>query len=144
VLDRQGEEILNWVFPDFAEFSYAQIAFLDDQTLVAALPSGQLKKWTIRDGAWSEAAIRISPGRYTTAARDFDGRHLWLAHDREVVKLDAETGKAVAQANVRIGSKVGDRAAEPIEALSGTFEPHTVAVACWDGTVQMVVCEPVR
>jgi predicted Ser/Thr protein kinase len=149
VFDLKGRERLSWQFPDYADFAHAEIAFLDDRTLVAALPSGRLHFWTLQSDSpdetnWASHSIRMSHGRYTAAAASFDGKRLWLAHERQVVAVDVQTGEAVAFADLQIGERKGNYAATPIEALAATPDPLTVVVGCWDGTVQSVTCEPLE
>jgi hypothetical protein len=140
IFDTQGVERLSWEFADFAEYSYAQIMFLDPRSFVVTLPSGKLQRWNL-DGSdhWIAAAdfVRIKPGRYVAGAVSPDARTVWLAENRRIEGFDARSGKEVASVELQIGERVGEFADNPIQALATTQESDTLAVALWDGRVAL-------
>ncbi len=145
VFDTEGVERVSWQFADFADFSFATVVFPDARSLAVCLPSGKMLRWTLDAGEQWQASpdpVRISPGRYTASAASRDGRVIWLAENRQIVGIDAATGKGVAFVDLHIGERLGNFSAFPIEAIAATNEPNTIAAALWDGRVALAKCHP--
>jgi hypothetical protein len=141
MFNEAAEAIVTWRFDDYADFSFARAAFLDDRTLALALPSGELLRWQF-DTATKEwkflEPVKIAPGRYLAAARGLDGQSVWLAHDRQIVRLDAGTGKLQAWANVESGVRRGEFAAQPIEVILPLPGGDRIAAGLWDGRIAVL------
>ncbi len=138
-------EGFRWQFRDFADFSHARAAFLDDRTLALCIPSGELRiVRRVADEGWKmdDNPIRISPGRFTAAAADANGKSLFLAEGKQIVEIDVASGRSVGEVDLEIGEKRGNLAAFEIEALVATSKPHEVAAALWDGRVAVAKCSP--
>ncbi len=145
VFDMQGVERLSWQFADYADFSYAQVAFTDTRTLVACLPSGKMQRWMLDDEhKWQPDAktVRISPGRYTASAVSRDGKIIWLAENQQIVGIDSATGKGVAFTDLKIEEKKENYSGFAIEQIAVTNDPMTIAAALWDGRVALAKCWP--
>jgi hypothetical protein len=147
VFDTAGVERLSWQFADYADFSFAQIAFAGPQTLVVCLPSGQMLRWTLdANDQWQPDAdsIRIAPGRFTASAVSRDGTVICLAENRQIVGISASTGEAVAWIDLKIGERREAYASFPIESIAVTSDPLVIAAALWDGRVASARCWPMK
>jgi hypothetical protein len=138
-----GKEQLSWEFVDYADFSFSQVVFADPRTLVVCTPSGQMFRWTLDGGGtWrpDDKPVRISPGRHTAAAASSDGKIIYLAADKEISGIDAETGKLRVWARLNVGERLEELSSFPINAIAATQEPYTLAAALWDGRVALLTC----
>ncbi|MBI1369329.1 MAG: protein kinase [Planctomycetes bacterium] len=140
VFDTQtGKQSLTWQFRDSADFSFAQVMLPNPQTLLVALPSGELLRWLKNGETWNAIpSVRIAPGRYTAACASRDGKSIWLAQDREIVELHAVSGQLISWVNLKVGEHAGEFSALPIESIAAATEPHTVFAGLWDGRVALV------
>jgi serine/threonine protein kinase len=140
VFDLNGKETLQWRFADGRDFTRAQVVFADDETLLVAIPSGQLLRWKL-DGekeTWeSQPAVRIAPGSYLASALSADGKAIWLAVDRQLWCFDHQTGNGVAWAELEIGGRLGTTAQDPVQAIAPLADGEKIAAALWDGRVQI-------
>jgi predicted Ser/Thr protein kinase len=147
VFDMQGVERFSWQFADYADFAYAQVAFIDTRTLVVCLPSGQLQRFKLDDAwKWQTVAetVRIKPGSYIASAVSRDGKIIWLAEGNSITGIDSTTGKGVAFIELKIGEKKENYSGFAIEQIAVTNEPLTIAVALWDGRVALAKCWPLE
>ncbi len=147
VFDTNGIEKLSWQFPDYADFAWGQLAFADSRTLVVVLPSGQMLKWRLdQSDEWRSDAepVRIIPGRYSSATASQDGKSVWLSLNRQVLNRDIATGKILSWAELKIGEKIANFSADPIEAIATVPNRNLVALALWDGRIALVEPQPMK
>lgn len=145
IIDIAGRTSLAWKIPDYADFSYAQLAWVDDQTVLLALPSGQLHRWRMNDAGneWQAyEPVRIAPGSFTAACLSEDRKSIWLSTDRQLMAYDWQTGKSTAFANVQVKERAGSFAADAIESICVIRGRELIAAALWDGRV--AIAKPVK
>ena len=163
VFNIAGDELFSWQFPDALEWSRAQVVFPTADTLVAYLPNGTIRRWTLDTDAnkWHEGTLTLgaTAGWFYASAISSNSQTMYLAEQQHtqatapdgskydvpqppyfVLAVSPTTSKLLWKQELTIGPKKSQEnfSAAPINSLTAVPGTNKVAVALWDGRIAIV------
>lgn len=163
VFDVFGAEVYSWRFPTNHDWSFAQPLFIAADKLVACLPSGVMRRWSLNaaDRQWREDknTVPIPSGRFIAATASSGGDTIYLATESAILRtapdgseydqscapyhalaIAADTGKEQWKQLITVGDKNSrhNYTAAPINALAAVPGTNQVVAALWDGRLAII------
>lgn len=161
ICNTAGDVMLSWQFPTNRDWHLGQPVFTAANELVLCLPDGQMHRWKLADGKWTESKETTpSPsGWFYTSTASPDGKTIYLGTGSitqktapdgskyddfvppyHVVAAAAETGKLLWKQELKIGPKASQQnfTARPINALVAVPGSEKVVAALFDGNLAIV------